>query len=304
MLKEKKNGKDIIVFIEAKARFDEASNLHWGQELEKAGAKVYYSYPNIKVHTKLLLIGRKENHSIRHYAYLGTGNFNEKTARIYGDHALLTGQSALADEVEAVFRILEKKLTKPDTKHLLVAPFSARTGFEQRIDQEIAHAKAGGEAYMILKMNSLEDTRMVEKLYDASNAGVKIKMIIRGICRLVPGIPGLSENIIITSIIDRFLEHARVYIFGNRGQEVMYISSADWMERNLDRRIEVVVPIYDADVFQELRLIINLQLQDKTKARQIDSTQSNPYLEQSNHIPSLRSQVAIYRFLKTKSELN
>lgn len=300
LLTAREAGKEVVAFIEAKARFDEASNLYWGEALEKAGALVLYSYPDIKVHSKLLLIARQEAGQIRHYAYIGTGNFNEKTARLYGDHALLTADPRLADEVELIFGVLEKRLVVPRTKHLFVSPFSTRQRFEILIDAEIARAQAGEEAYMILKMNSLEDHDMIEKLYEASQAGVQIRMIVRGICCLVPGIPGLSEHIRITSIVDRFLEHARIYIFGNGGQERMYIASADWMERNLDRRIEAVAPIYDPNIYQELRDIINLQLQDNTKARLINAAQSNPYCPKSPDEEPQRSQMAIYQYLQQK----
>ncbi len=291
-------GKNVVAFIEAKARFDEESNLYWGGELEKAGAKVMYSLPGIKVHTKLLLIRRKEKNGIRNYSYLGTGNFNEKTARLYCDHALLTGDEKLGKEVTQIFDLLERKIILPRTRHLFVSPFSSRIGFVELIDKEIRNARAGKSAYMILKMNSLEDPGLIEKLYEASQEGVDIKLIVRGICCLVPGVTGTSENIKVISIVDRFLEHARVYIFANDGEELMYIASADWMTRNLDRRVEVVIPIYDEHVYQELRHIIDLQLADNCKARVIDIEQRNSYRRNGSEQSSLRSQVAIYEYLK------
>ena len=293
-----KNGKKVTAFIEAKARFDEESNLYWGDQLQKAGAIVLYSYPGIKVHTKILVIRRKEAKGIRNYAYLGTGNFNEKTAKLYCDHALLTADARLADETLQIFELLERKVIVPKTKHLLVSPFTTRTGFEKLVKKEIKLAKAGKKAYIILKMNSLEDRGMIEKLYEASCAGVQIKLIIRGMCCLVPGIKNLSENIEIVSVIDRFLEHARVYIFGNGGKERMYLASADWMTRNLDRRVEVVFPIYDRDIFQELRDIIDLQLADNLKARVINKAQDNLYVT-SDKAP-IACQIAIYEKLKKK----
>jgi polyphosphate kinase len=293
-------GKKVVAFIEAKARFDEASNLYWGEELKKAKAKVYFSYPGIKVHTKLLLISRKEEEKTVHYAYLGTGNFNEKTAKLYCDHALLTSDQRLAKEVNLVFKLLEKKIIQPECKHVLVAPFNLRTKFESLIDKEIANAEKGKDAYMILKMNSLEDQGMIDKLYQASQAGVKIQLIIRGICCLVPGVEGMSENIEITSIVDRFLEHARVYIFANGGQEIIYCASADWMTRNLYRRVEVAFPIYQEDIREEIRTIINLQLEDNTKARIIDENQSNRYVERAEEAPLKRAQVDVYELLKSK----
>ena len=285
-------GKRVNAFIEAKARFDESSNLYWGEQLQKAGASVRYSFPGIKVHTKLLLIRRKEGDGLKNYAYIGTGNFNEKTAKLYCDHALLTADTRLADEVIQVFDLLDKKIIVPKTKHLMISPFTTRSGFEKLIAKEIKNAKQGKTAYMILKMNSLEDRGMIEKLYEASGAGVQIKLIIRGICCLVPGVKDLSENIEVISIIDRFLEHARVYIFGNDGQEKMYLASADWMTRNLDRRVEVVFPIYDPKVYKELKNVIDLQLADNVKSRIINEDQDNTYVK--NDGEKVCSQLAIY----------
>lgn len=291
-------GKEVVVFIEAKARFDEAANLYWGNELVKAGAEVRYSYPGIKVHTKLLLIGREEEGQVRYYTYLGTGNFNEKTAKLYCDHALLTAEQKLAKEVEQVFALLERRIIIPKCKHLFMSPFTTRDKFVELIDREIALAKAGKKAYMILKMNSLEDPGMIAKLYESSRAGVDVKIIVRGICCLQPGLKELSEHIEVISIIDRFLEHARVYIFGNDGRELMYTASADWMTRNLDRRVEVVMPIYNEAVFRELRHIIDLQLQDNQKARLINARQDNPYKEIRPEEGTVRAQTAIYAYLK------
>lgn len=293
-------GKSVTTFIEAKARFDEESNLFWGGELEKAKANVLYSIPGIKVHTKLLLIDREEDESNKFYAYLGTGNFNEKTARLYCDHALLTSDQRLASEVDQVFSILEKKILLPQCKHLFISPFTLRNKFTKLIDSEIENHQAGKPAYMILKMNSLEDPQMIKKLYQASNAGVKIQLIVRGICSLVPGVKGVSENIEVISIVDRFLEHARVYIFASAGKERMYTASADWMTRNLDRRIEVAMPIYDPGVYQELRTIIDLQLKDNSKARIINTTQNNPYRPTVQGTPKVRAQIETYRFLEKK----
>ncbi len=288
-------GKKVNTFIEAKARFDESSNLYWGEQLQEAGASVRYSFPGIKVHTKLLLIRRRERRKLKNYAYIGTGNFNEKTAKLYCDHALLTADTRLADEVIQVFELLNRKIIIPKTKHLMISPFSTRSGFEKLVKKEISNAKKGKKAYMILKMNSLEDRGMIEKLYEASCAGVKIKLIIRGMCCLVPGVKDLSENIEVVSIIDRFLEHARVYIFGNDGKEKMYLASADWMTRNLDRRVEVVFPIYDSVVFGELKKIIDLQLADNRKARIINVAQDNQYVKKKGK--KVRSQEAVYKLL-------
>jgi polyphosphate kinase len=303
LLEALKRGKEVVVFIEAKARFDEAHNLFWGEELEKAGAKVIYSYPGIKIHTKLFLFIRKEEESIRYYAYLGTGNFNEKTARIYCDHALLTANQSLAREVEQIFALLERRILVPRCKHLLVAPFNLRTSLIERIDQEITHARAGRQAYLILKVNNLEDPKMIQKFYEASQAGVSIKIIVRTICCLQPGIEGCSENIEVISIVDRFLEHARVYIFGNGGREKMYLASADWMTRNLDRRIEVAIPIYAPRIFQEIRDMITLQLKDNQKARIVTAEMANAYKKRLDDEPPVRAQVDTYRYLEKKLSL-
>jgi polyphosphate kinase len=303
LLKALENGKKVTTFIEAKARFDEASNLYWGERLQEAGANVFYSYPGIKVHTKLLFISREEAGEFKNYAYLGTGNFNEKTAKLYCDHALLTTDKKMTNDVSQVFDLLEKKIIITKTKRLFVSPFTTRSRFEALINNEIQNAEAGKEAYMILKMNSLEDTGMIHKLYEASQAGVQIKLIVRGICCLIPGVEGMSENISVISIVDRFLEHARVYIFANGGKELMYTASADWMTRNLDRRVEVVIPITAPDVYEELRAIINIQLNDNVKARIIDETQSNPY-RTDDKVESIRAQVAIYNYLKEKVSAN
>ncbi len=296
-------GKDVTVFIEAKARFDEASNLYWGEQLEKAGASVHYSYPGIKVHCKLLLIGCAESSAVPRYAYIGTGNFNEKTALLYTDHALLTCHPKLTAEVGQVFDLLSRRIILPRCKQLLVAPFTLREGFIERIDREIEHAHENRPAYMILKMNSLEDKEMIAKLYEASRAGVRIRIIVRGICCLIPGVSGMSENITVTSIVDRFLEHARIYLFGNGGKEELLIASADWMTRNLDRRIEVAAPILDPVLFEELRKILDFQLNDNVKARIIDAGQTNPYVEKKADNPLVRAQESSYLFLKTKAGL-
>ena len=291
-----RNGKEVEVFVEAKARFDEASNLFWGQELENAGAVVKYSYPGIKVHTKLLLIEAEE----MLYGYLGTGNFNEKTAKLYADHALLTVDERLTQDMRQVFELLAGRLIMPKCKHLLVAPFTLREELLAMLDKEIKQAQAGKPAWCLLKMNSLEERGMVEKLYEASQAGVKIRLIVRGICSLVPGVPGMSENIEAISILDRFLEHSRVFIFCNKGKEKIYTASADWMSRNLFRRVEVAMPILDAAIRKELKEILELQWRDNTKARILNEAQDNDYRKQKKDQPAYRAQTDIYRFLADK----
>ncbi|NJB85568.1 polyphosphate kinase [Lewinella marina] len=295
-----KQGKQVEAFVEAKARFDEASNLYWGKEMTEAGAYVRYSYPAVKVHTKLLHIERRtEDDDTIHYSYIGTGNFNEKTARLYTDHALLTCRPGLGKDVERVFDLLRGKLILPRCKHLLVAPFNLETEFLNLIDREIAIAREGGHAYVFLKMNSLEEETMINKLREAARAGVEVRLIVRGICRLVPG---KRENIQIISIIDRFLEHARIFIFGNNGQEKVYMGSADWMNRNLYRRVEVVTPIYDHLIKLELRRIMDMQWRDNQRARHISDRQMNQYRKAVAGNGTFRAQVDIYNYYKHQLE--
>lgn len=301
LIKAVKNGKQVSVFIEVKARFDEEANLKWGETLQNAGVTVYYSIPGIKVHSKLALVTRREKRKQVLYAYLGTGNFNEDTARIYSDFSLFTADTRLTTEVANVFSYLESanKTEKSKFKfsHLLVGQFNLRTDLIHKIEREIAHAQQGFPASMILKMNSLEDREMIEKLYEASAAGVKIQVITRGICCLVAGVEGVSENIKVTSIVDRFLEHARVFMFANNGNEEIYLSSADWMNRNLSARIETAFPVLDDRLKRIIRDVINLQLSDNTKARFISENNTNEYCKDENPI-SVRAQIETYYYFK------
>ncbi len=301
LLKAIDNGKDVTIFIEAKARFDEENNISWGRKFEEKGGRVIYSYPRIKVHSKILMIIRDEGNKARRYAYIGTGNFNGVTSKIYCDHGLFTAHPKITKEIHRVFRVLEGELIIPRNKHLLISPFTTRRIFEKLIQNEIDAALAGNPAAITAKMNSLEDPDMIQLLYKASNAGVKIRLIVRGFTCLIPGVKGLSENIFMTSIVDRYLEHGRIYLFHNGGDEQMYMGSADWMTRNLDRRIEVLTPIYDADLFKELRAILVIQLADNVKARIQDAEESNTYVKQKPQERSIRSQYAIYDFLKSKN---
>ncbi len=295
------NGKEVTVFIEVKARFDEETNIKWGDQLKAAGATVLYSYPGIKVHSKMFLIEYDAGSGKLPVAYLGTGNFNERTARVYCDHALITANPHITRDVAQVFHVLERKIIVPKPRKLLVAPFNLRKEFHSLIDREIEHAREGRQASMLIKMNSLEDRRIIRKLYEASQAGVRVRMIVRGICCLMPGLRGLSENIEIRSIIDRFLEHARLYLFANGGEEELYMGSADWMTRNLDRRIETITPILDKRVFSELRKGLEIQWADNTKARVIDAGQTNPYVQAAEGEPRRRAQYDFYAFLEKKS---
>ena len=294
-------GKDVTAFVEVKARFDEASNLHWAERMEEAGIRTLYSFPDLKVHSKLALVGRREHGELRWYAYLGTGNFNEKTSRIYADHGLFTADQRLTKEVRSVFAFLAGEEAKPTFEHLLVAPFHMRKSFYRLIEGEIEAVNNGERGRMILKMNSLEDAKIIRRLYEADQRGVEIELIVRGICCLIPGIEGQSENIKVRSIVDRFLEHARLYVFHNQGDEIYYLASADWMNRNLSKRVEVAFPIYDENVRKELREILELQRRDNKKARIIDAGQTNPYVERGEDEP-VRSQIDTYQLLRWKLE--
>jgi len=298
LIKAAKKGKKVTAFVEVKARFDEESNIASYDALEKVGVKVFSSFPGLKVHSKLCLIERKEKEKVKLYTYLGTGNFNEKTARIYCDYALLTADQEIGNEAIKVFNFLERKTEVETFKHLLVAPFNMRKTFIQLIDNEIRNATDGKKAEIILKLNSLEDRKMIKKLYQASSTGVKIKIIVRGICCLLPGVKGLSENIKVISIIDRFLEHARIFIFHNNGDKKYYVASADWMKRNLSRRVEVCFPINDKRLQTQFQKMIELQWKDNVKARVIDKDQLNKYIEDKKD-KKIRSQYEIYEFVKS-----
>lgn len=294
-------GKSVTAFVELKARFDEESNLHWAEELEKGGVRVLYSFPGLKVHAKLCLVSSLTGDRTIQYAYLATGNFNERTANTYADLGYFTSDERLTKEVDRVFEFLAGKSKDPDCDHLLVAPFKMRERFIKLIDREIKHARDGQPAYMILKMNSLEDPEMIEKLYEASIEGVQVRLIVRGICCLIPGMKKLSENISAISIIDRFLEHGRVYIFHNGGDEQYYLASADWMVRNLSRRVEVAFPIYNIELRNEIRKTVDLQLQDNTKARLIMDHADNKYKRPTSR-ERIRSQIATYELLKQQAQ--
>ncbi len=298
-----KQGKQVSVFVEVKARFDEEANLAWGEKLDKAGVRVYYSFPGVKVHSKLALVRRIENGDPQLYAYLSSGNFHEDTAKTYGDFGIFTADQRLTSEVSMVFTFLENiKPPKQDFEHLMVGKFNLRPGLYALIDREIEAAKNGQKAAMTIKLNSLEDKEMIARLYEASRVGVKIKLIIRGICCLVPGIKGLSDNIEIISIVDRFLEHARILVFYNGGDQRIFLSSADWMERNLSYRIETTFPVYDPDLQREILEILNLQLSDNVKARIIDQSHENAYRRSATDIP-VRAQLETYFYHKRRLEL-
>lgn len=276
------NGKNVTVVVELQARFDEEANIEWSKVLTEAGVHVIFGAPGLKIHSKLLMISRREGDDIIRYAHIGTGNFHEKTARIYTDFSLLTADQEITNEVRNVFGYIENPYRPVKFNHLMVSPRNSRTQIYRLIDNEIANAKAGKKAGLTIKVNNLVDKGIVTRLYAASNAGVKINMIIRGMCALVPGIEGVSENIRIISIVDRFLEHPRVVITHNDGDPQVYISSADWMTRNIDHRIEVAAPVRDPRLKQRIIDITNIHFTDTVKARLIDKEMSNNYVPRGN----------------------
>lgn len=294
-----RNGKSVTVFLEIQARFDEEANIYWAGRLSEEGVKIIKTLPGFKVHAKLLLIRRKEEGENIYYANISTGNFNESTAKVYSDESLLTANQHITREVNTMFHLFEAPYNPPRFKHLLVAPYYMRKTFVRLLNNEIKNAKEGKEAWVILKLNSLVDKKIAKKLYQASQAGVKIKLICRGICILKQGIKGISENIEITSIVDRFLEHSRIFIFSNDVDNKYYMGSADWMVRNFDHRFEVIVPLYDKDIQEEIMDIINIQLADNVKARLINQEPNNHYRETNPKKP-VRSQFEIYNYLKDK----
>ena len=296
-----KNGKKVTCLVELRARFDEQNNISWSRRLEEEGVTVLYGIDGYKVHAKICLIARLEKGKIAYYGCLSTGNYNEKTAQMYADHTLLTVNKRITDDLVNIFKALNKNMLPKGLKSLIVSPIDSRPAIYKLIDNEIKSAKAGKKAYMILKMNSLADEQLIAKLYHANNAGVKVQLIIRGMCCLIAGMKGFSENIEIISIVDKYLEHSRVHIYCNGGNELIYLTSADFMTRNIDTRVEVGFPIYDDNLRKEIRDIINIQLEDNTKSREINSHNTNKYHRTNAEIP-VRAQVDIYNYLKNKNK--
>ncbi|MFI5149858.1 MAG: polyphosphate kinase 1 [Bacteroidia bacterium] len=294
-----KNGKQVTVVVELQARFDEENNIYWANRLQEEGARVIYGVAGLKVHSKLVLIQRREDRKNVRYAHIGTGNFNEQTAKIYSDKSLLTADPRITGEVEQLFTFFADNLKVGAFKHLLVAPFNMRKKFLQLINTEIENARKKKKSGIIIKMNSLTDPELIRKLYEASIAGVEIKLIIRGICSLVTETEGFSQNIKAISIVGRYLEHARVFIFCNGGEEKYFISSADWMIRNLDHRSEVAVPIYSKEIQKEMSEVIQLQLKDNTKARVLNKRQDNR-LRAKTGSARFVSQEEIYKFFNSR----
>ncbi len=302
-----KNSKKVTLFVEAQARFDEENNIKWGRIFEEKGAKVIFSIPNIKVHSKILMIERNEGDARQRYAYIGTGNFNAKTARIYCDHGLFTANRLITKDLGQVFEVLERKLIIPKLKRLLVSPFTTRDTFMNLIQNEIDAVKMGKMGRITAKMNSLEDKKMISALYRACEAGVEVRLLVRGFCCFLSSSLNHSNTLVypyITSIVDRFLEHGRIYLFENSGDEKMFMGSADWMTRNLDRRVEVLTPILDPDIFDELKEVLELQLNDTVKARVLDDENSNKRVKRPKGETEIRSQYAIYNYLKEKIDEN
>lgn len=293
-----RNGKKVSVFVELKARFDEESNLRFAREMQKAGIQIIYSIPGVKVHAKMVLAITNKNKS---YAYLSTGNFNEKTAKIYTDHGFFTSKKSTIQELKQLFNYLENKTSGYQFKELLVGRFNLKSDLIRFIDQEIMNAKNGQKAYILLKMNGLQNRQMITKLYEASENGVKVDLILRGICCLKPN-QVYSKNIRIIRIVDRFLEHARVFLFHNNGKELLYLSSADWMNRNLNRRIECAFPIHDSEIKQEIIHILKLQLADNTTARILNENLDHMPVPKKENEPKIRAQKAIAKFLKEKQK--
>ena len=293
LIEAAENGKDVTILVELKARFDEENNIEWSRQLEDAGCRVIYGLDGYKVHSKLCLITRKKKGKVSYITQIGTGNYNEKTSRLYTDLSLMTANVDIALEAAEVFQALSMGETVEETDHLLVAPHCLQNKVIHMIDREIEHAKAGEPAYIGLKMNSLTDKKIMEKLIKASKAGVKIDMVIRGICCLIPGVKGETDNIQVRSIVGRYLEHSRIYIFGTKGREKVYIASADFMTRNTLRRVEVAVPIYNTDIKMQLIEMFITMLSDNVKAREEDH--NGNYIIPKNQDTPLNSQEFFYK---------
>jgi polyphosphate kinase len=293
-----KNGKQVTVQIELQARFDEQANIQYAEQLQEEGVRLIFGVRGLKVHSKICLIEREEGAGLRRYGFISTGNFNEDTARIYTDYTLFTAHEAILKELNKVFGFFETTYKINKYRHLIVSPHYTRSRFKKLIYREIKNAREGREAYIKIKMNSLTSYDMVDLLYQASNAGVRVQLIIRGICCLIPGVPGMSENIEAISIVDKFLEHPRIFIFGNDGDPRVFISSADWMTRNLDYRVEVGCPIYDPQIRQELMDTFEISWKDNVKARVFNAEQDNEY--RRNEAPAFRSQFEMYDYYVRK----
>ncbi|TBW29375.1 polyphosphate kinase 1 [Gramella sp. KN1008] len=296
-----KNGKKVTVQIELRARFDEVANIRYAEQMQEEGVKLIFGVPGLKVHCKTCVIEREEDGKLKRYGFISTGNFNESTSRVYTDYTLFTADPAILKEVNKVFDFFEINYKVNKYKHLIVSPHYTRSALYKLIQNEIDNIKEGKPAGIRLKLNSISDNGIIDKLYTASKAGVKIKLIVRGICCLIPGIEGLSENIEAISIVDKFLEHPRIFIFENGGDPKVYISSADFMTRNLDQRVEVSCPIYDEDIKKELMDTFDISWSDNVKARNHCRGMANPYRQSDG--PKIRSQFALYDYYLKKIEI-
>ena len=294
-----RSGKAVTVFMELQARFDEEANIQLTQKFQEEGVKVIQAIPGYKVHSKLLFIRRREDGGYRNYVNISTGNFNESTARLYADDAILTADQEMAEDVNRLFHLFEERYVQPQLNSLIVSPFYMREFFMELLDNEMRNAAQGKEAWVIIKLNNLTDQAIAEKLYEVSQAGVKVTLIIRSICVVIPGVEGVSENIEAFSIVDRFLEHSRVLVFHNNNDPRYYITSADWMPRNFDHRIETCMPVNNPDIREELMEMLKIQMKDNQKARIISKEKPNQYrtLDQEE---TIRSQIEIYDYLKRK----
>jgi polyphosphate kinase len=291
-----RNGKSVTTVVELQARFDEEANILWGNKLMDEGVKVIYGVPGLKVHSKLLLITRTKGDVTQRYAAIGTGNFNEDTARVYTDSLLLTAELKITNEVQKAFNFFNVNYKKDNYYHLVLSPFSLRNKINLLIENEIKNAKAGKKASIHLKLNNITDAEIINNIYEASAAGVNVRLIVRGMNSLVPGLKNISENIKAIGIVDRFLEHSRFMIFRNGGKEEVFISSADLMTRNLDHRIEVTCPIFDKVLKNELKEIFSILWNDNIKARKLDASLSNTFVKPGKE--EFRSQVEVYNYLK------
>jgi polyphosphate kinase len=296
LLNAVRNGKKVMTVVELQARFDEEANILWGNKLMEEGVKVIYGVPGLKVHAKLCLITRIKNDITQRYAAVGTGNFNEDTARIYTDHLLFTTEKKITNEVFKAFNFFNVNYRKDNFYHLVLSPFLLRNKMTLLIDNEIKNAKAGKKAFVYLKLNNITDSEIINQLYEASNAGVTIRLIVRGMFSLVPGIKDVSENIKAIRIVDRFLEHTRFMIFCNGGNEECFISSADLMTRNIEHRIEVTCPVFDKNLKNDLKQIFEIQWSDNVKATKLDALQSNKPVKPGKK--SIRSQIEVYEYIK------
>lgn len=295
-----KNGKSVTVQIELQARFDEQNNIKYAEKLQEEGVKLIFGVKGLKVHSKVCVIEREENNKLVNYGFISTGNFNESTARVYTDYTMFTAHQPLLNEVQKLFKFFNTNYKVFNYKHLIVSPHYTKRSIKKLIDQEINNAKSGKKAEIRLKMNSFTNYPMIDKLYEASQAGVKIKLIVRGICCLIPGLPDLSENIEAISVVDKFLEHPRLFIFENDGNPKVYISSADFMTRNISNRVEITAPVYDTDVKNELIDTFELSWNDNVKARILSDDLISPYVE--NNKKDHRSQLELYTYYQQKLE--